>query len=92
MAIFDRIAEGIDALSFRWLAILAVGMALAPWPFGPLPHLIEKTTMLFDGSLRRPIDIFDLFVHSLPGVLLGVKVLFHYASRPRDEDQPSAGS
>jgi hypothetical protein len=30
--------------------------------------------MLFDGSLSRPIDIFDLFYHLAPMVLLGIRL------------------
>ncbi len=56
-----------------WVLILfAIYMALAP--FVPEPHLIEKLRMLFQGTLRRPIDIFDLFFHLLPLLLLILKL------------------
>jgi hypothetical protein len=64
----------LDSMSVWWLVVLAVGMGLAPWPAGPMPHLIEKSMMLVDGALTRPIDIFDLFVHGLPAVLLAAKL------------------
>jgi hypothetical protein len=38
-------------------------------------HLWEKLKMLFAGALTRPIDIFDLFLHGAPVVLLGWKLL-----------------
>jgi membrane protein required for beta-lactamase induction len=38
-------------------------------------HLWEKLQMLFAGALTRPIDIFDLFLHGAPVVLLGWKLL-----------------
>jgi hypothetical protein len=52
---------------------LAVLMALAP--FVPAPHLWEKLKMLASGTLVRPIDIFDLFLHGAPLVLLALKLL-----------------
>ncbi len=51
---------------------LALLMALAP--FVPEPHLWEKLKMLAAGTLIRPIDIFDLFWHLLPLVVLGLKL------------------
>jgi hypothetical protein len=44
-------------------------------PFVPEPHLTEKINMLIDGTLTRPIDIFDLVMHSTPIVLLIIKYL-----------------
>ncbi|MDX1582275.1 MAG: hypothetical protein R3338_01620 [Thermoanaerobaculia bacterium] len=38
------------------------------------PHLLEKSGMLLEGRLTKPIDIFDLFFHSLPLVLLIAKI------------------
>lgn len=60
-------------LPYKVLIPMAVLVGLAP--FVPRPHLIEKLEMLFEGSLKQPIDIFDLFWHSWPIVLLVVKVL-----------------
>ncbi len=44
--------------------VAAVVLALAP--FTPEPHLVEKLRMLFQGTLSRPLDIFDLCMHGLP--------------------------
>jgi hypothetical protein len=52
---------------------LAVVMALAP--FTPEPHRWEKLKMLASGTLVRPIDIFDLFLHGTPLLLLALKLL-----------------
>lgn len=53
---------------------LVVLIALAAWmavaPINPEPHLIEKLRMLSQGTLVRPLDIFDLLLHSAPIVLL----------------------
>ncbi len=54
------------------LAVIAVLLALAP--FAPEPHLWQKLKMLAAGELRRPIDIFDLFMHGGPLVLLLLKL------------------
>jgi hypothetical protein len=43
-------------------------------PFVPEPHLIEKFRMFGAGTLREPIDIFDVFWHLLPAILLIIKL------------------
>ncbi|MBE0617822.1 MAG: hypothetical protein IH608_07850 [Proteobacteria bacterium] len=63
----------LDSIPYSLLVPVAVAMALAP--FFPKPHLLEKLQMLFAGDLRRPIDIFDLFLHSAPLGLLLAKFL-----------------
>ncbi len=50
------------------LAPLALLLALAP--FRPEPHLWEKLKLLAAGNLTQPIDIFDLFLHGAPSLLL----------------------
>ena len=62
----------IDKISYTYLVLFAVLMGLAP--FVPKPHLVEKIQMLFAGSLTKPIDIFDLLFHSIPLILLGIKL------------------
>ena len=62
----------IDSIPLVPLAMAA--MLLAVLPFGSTPHLIEKLDMLVNGVLIRPIDIFDLFLHGVPVVLLMVRV------------------
>lgn len=63
----------LDRMSWGMLGIMAVLLGLAP--FQPEPHLVEKIRMLSQGTLSRPIDIFDLFLHSAPLVLLALKAL-----------------
>lgn len=62
----------IDQLPVLPLAVAAVLLALAP--FSPEPHLVEKIRMLMGGTLKKPIDIFDLFFHASASVLLLVKL------------------
>jgi len=63
----------LDRIPLTVLLPLAVLMALMP--FVPEPHLWEKLKMLAAGTLVRPIDIFDLFLHGAPLVLLALKLL-----------------
>lgn len=55
------------------LVLLSLTLGLAP--FTPIPHVVEKLSMLFSGSLVRPIDIFDLLFHGAPWMLLVAKIL-----------------
>lgn len=63
----------IDKLPLKALFVVAIFFALAP--LQPEPHLIEKLRMLSEGALTRPIDIFDLFMHGLPTVLLAIRLI-----------------
>lgn len=62
----------IDKLPFPTLLIIALTLGLSP--FVPEPHLWEKLKMLADGTLTRPLDIFDLLFHGLPWLLLFAKL------------------
>ena len=54
----------LDSIPLPLLVIAAVILGGAP--FVPEPHIIEKLRMLANGTLSRPIDIFDLAYHGLP--------------------------
>ena len=64
--------QWVDALDLRLLVPLALLLAAAP--FAPQPHLLEKLGMLANGTLSRPIDIFDLFMHASGLVLVALKL------------------
>lgn len=66
------------------LAILPFALFLGFAPFVPEPHLWQKLKMLHAGTLSRPIDIFDLFWHAAPFVLLVLK-LARLARRRADD-------
>ena len=66
----------LDKISYTILIVIAVFMLLAP--FKPMPHVLEKLLMLKNGTLHRPIDIFDLFYHLAPLALLAMKVYRDY--------------
>ena len=42
--------------------------------------------MLFDGSLSKPIDIFDLVMHGTPWVLLGLKTVRHFTQSEEQQE------
>ena len=62
----------VDRLPLAPLVFAAMLLGLAP--LAPEPHVIEKLRMLFSGTLSRPIDIFDLFLHGTPWLLLFAKL------------------
>ena len=61
----------LDQIPYLPLILLAVFMLLAP--FRPMPHVVEKLIMLKNGTLTRPLDIFDLLFHLAPAVVLMLK-------------------
>jgi hypothetical protein len=62
----------LDKIPYSVLIIFTVIMLLAP--LKPMPHVVEKILMLKNGMLHRPIDIFDLFFHLVPLILLILKI------------------
>ena len=67
----------LDTIPYVVLIVLAIFMLLAP--FRPMPHVVEKLIMLKKGTLTRPIDIFDLFFHFIPTILLAIKIYRDYS-------------
>ena len=55
--------------------LIAVTLLMALAPFSPQPHLLEKFNMLMAGTLGKPVDIFDVFWHLLPGIILAIKLV-----------------
>ncbi|MGZ5472757.1 MAG: RND transporter [Thermoanaerobaculia bacterium] len=66
-----------------WWLIAVAAIAFALVPFGQ-SHFVEKWRMLFAGTLRRPLDWFDLVMHTTPLALLIAKLVLMgvRASRP----------
>ena len=65
--------SALDSVPLWTIALIAALFALAP--FGQTPHLVEKWRMLFGWTLRRPIDWFDLFLHTAPLLVLALKLV-----------------
>ncbi len=74
----------LDRIPYYLLVPLALGLGLAP--FAPEPHLWQKLKMLAAGTLVRPLDIFDLFYHAAPALLLAIKLA--RAARARGAPPP----
>ena len=62
----------IDRIPLGLLIVVAAWLTVAP--IVPEPHLIEKLRLLSQGALTDPLDIFDLLLHSVPLVLLAVRL------------------
>jgi len=62
----------IDNISLPTLIFFSILMLLLP--LAPMPHVVEKIIMLKNGELTKPIDIFDLFYHFVPTILLIIKL------------------
>ena len=58
-----------------WTILILAALLLGLAPYLPEPHLLEKLRMLGDGQLTRPVDIFDLFMHGTPFLLILGKLL-----------------
>ena len=67
----------LDKIPYSILIVAAIFMLLAP--FKPMPHVLEKLIMLKNGTLTKPIDIFDLFYHLIPSIILLLKIYRSYA-------------
>lgn len=63
----------IDKLQYSVLVPITIALAIAP--VRPEPHLTEKLRMLRQGTLTRPLDIFDLLLHSIPILVLLLKIV-----------------
>ena len=73
-----------------YLVLIPIAVVFGLAPFRPEPHLIEKLRMLTAGTLRAPIDIFDLMLHGLPVVLLLVKLGVDARAKALERTRPSA--
>ena len=65
MAWLDRFPLALLVIAAAWLSVA---------PVFPEPHLVEKWRLLIQGALSKPIDIFDLLLHTVPLVLLGLRL------------------
>ena len=66
---------------FPYPLLIALTLFMLGAPFLPEPHLVEKLRMLSEGTLTKPLDIFDVFWHLLPAALLGMKLFRDYGGK-----------
>jgi len=55
--------------------LIIAALLLGSMPLTPEPHLFEKVRMLLDGTLVKPVDIFDLFWHGWPILWIILRLL-----------------
>lgn len=65
----------LDRIPYLPLIVVSVLLLLAP--YRPMPHVIEKLLLLKNGTLTKPMDIFDLIFHLFPTLLLIIKIIRH---------------
>jgi hypothetical protein len=65
--------EYLDTVSYGLLLLVCATWGLAP--FLPEPHIWEKLKMLRAGTLKRPLDWFDLLAHAAPFAILAAKLI-----------------
>ena len=63
----------IDRIPLVVLVVIAALLAVAP--MHEEAHLLAKTKMLLNMTLVKPIDIFDLFMHGTPLLLLVIRLI-----------------
>ncbi|MBC7690870.1 MAG: RND transporter [Methylotenera sp.] len=56
-----------------WPAAVVGCLTLGLAPFTP-PHLVEKIQLLSLGKLSKTLDVFDLFFHLMPWLVLVLKI------------------
>ncbi len=64
-----------------YIVLIGGSVLMALLPFSAESHLFEKLGMLMQGSLSKPIDIFDLLLHSFPMFLLVTKYILEQKSK-----------
>jgi hypothetical protein len=70
----------LEKIPYSILIVFSVYMLIAP--VTPMPHVVEKLIMLKNGTLTRPLDIFDLFFHLIPLCLVGIKLFLTGKRKP----------
>jgi hypothetical protein len=73
------VVDLLEKIPYAILIPIAILMLLAP--FSPMPHVLEKLIMLKQGTLTRPIDIFDLCYHLVPMAILILKMVIQRRNR-----------
>jgi len=69
----EGLLKFLNKLPYSTLILAAIFMLLTP--IDPMPHVVEKILMIKNGTLHKPLDIFDLFFHFSPLILLITKVI-----------------
>jgi len=79
----QKIGRFIDRISIQMLVVMTIFLGLAPYlPFMlEPPHLFSKLSMLVNGELTKPIDIFDLVFHGAAPVVLAIRLVRKFRNK-----------
>jgi hypothetical protein len=66
--------------NIEWNILIIICLTLGLAPFTP-PHILEKISMLINGTLKKPLDWFDLFLHGTPWIILFIKIIITFKNR-----------
>ena len=72
------LAQKLALIPFPVLIVICAFMLLAP--ISPEPHLIQKLNWVASGQVFKAIDVFDVFWHLLPSVVLLLKIALNRKS------------
>jgi hypothetical protein len=75
--LYNRIVmqELLDKIPWEIAILLVLSIGLVPYK---PPHIWEKLLMLSQGTLKRPMDWFDLLLHGTPWLILVLKAFFSF--------------
>ncbi|PIP02319.1 MAG: hypothetical protein COW18_05140 [Zetaproteobacteria bacterium CG12_big_fil_rev_8_21_14_0_65_54_13] len=73
MSLKLRMLSCLHCPSMTMLIVAAILLGIMP--VTPEPHLIEKVRMLLNGTLVKPVDMFDLFWHGWPLLWIALRLL-----------------
>jgi hypothetical protein len=69
-----------------WSGLIIAALLLGSAPFGAQPHLFEKIGMLLEGTLVKPLDIFDLLMHATPILLILLKGIYELQKKQGNQE------
>ena len=55
--------------------LIGAAILLGIMPITPEPHLVQKVRMLMDGTLVKPVDMFDMLWHGWPMLWIVLRLL-----------------
>lgn len=70
------LAHKLAAIPWPILMIMSAFMLIAP--ISPEPHLIQKFSGFVEGAGFNLVDIFDVFWHLFPTLVLVLKLAFQF--------------
>ena len=81
-SIENWLAPKLALIPFPVLLVMSVFMFMAP--ISPEPHFVQKFNWIMSGTGFKPIDVFDVFWHLLPSLILLLKLVFQSKHAEKD--------